>query len=47
MAADDAWARDYRAKGFRALAYGIDVLLMQGALAQGLARLREAEGTKR
>jgi 2-dehydro-3-deoxyglucarate aldolase/4-hydroxy-2-oxoheptanedioate aldolase len=46
MAADDAWASDYRAKGFRALAYGIDVLLMQTALAKGLAMLRENEGRK-
>jgi 2-keto-3-deoxy-L-rhamnonate aldolase RhmA len=46
MAADDAWARDYRAKGFRALAYSIDVLLMQAALAAGLAKLREAEARK-
>ena len=43
MAADDAWARDYRAKGFRALAYSIDVLLMQTALANGLAALRKNE----
>jgi len=46
MAADDAWAKDYRAKGFRALAYSIDVLLMQSALARGLATLRENEGRK-
>ena len=46
MAANDAWAEDYRAKGFRILAYGIDVLLMQGALAAGLARLREREPRK-
>ena len=46
MAADDAWARDYRARGFRALAYSIDVLLMQSALAKGIATLREDEGRK-
>ncbi len=46
MAADDAWARDYRAKGFRAIAYGIDVLLLQTALANGLATLREDERRK-
>lgn len=46
MAADDAWAKDYRAKGFRAIAYSIDVLLMQSALAKGLATLRENEAAK-
>jgi 2-dehydro-3-deoxyglucarate aldolase/4-hydroxy-2-oxoheptanedioate aldolase len=46
MAADAGWAREYRAKGFRALAYGIDVLLLQTALAQGLAALREGEARK-
>ncbi len=46
MAADGTWAREYRAKGFRAIAYGIDVLLMQTALAQGLAALRENEARK-
>jgi 2-keto-3-deoxy-L-rhamnonate aldolase RhmA len=40
LAMDDAWARDYRARGFRAMAYGVDVMLMQSALAAGLARLR-------
>jgi 2-dehydro-3-deoxyglucarate aldolase/4-hydroxy-2-oxoheptanedioate aldolase len=39
LAADDTWASEYRAKGFRALAYGTDVGLMQGALAAGIARL--------
>jgi len=39
MAADDKWADAYRAKGFRAMAYGVDVLLLQSALAAGLARL--------
>jgi 2-dehydro-3-deoxyglucarate aldolase/4-hydroxy-2-oxoheptanedioate aldolase len=43
LAMDDDWARRYRAKGFRALAYSTDVTLMQGALAQGIARLRENE----
>lgn len=47
MAADDAWAEDYRAKGFRAIAYSIDVLLMQSALAKGLSALRENEAAKR
>ena len=40
MAADDRWALDYRARGFRCLAYGVDVLLLQRALAEGIARLK-------
>ena len=40
MAADDAWASDYRARGFRLIAYGVDVLLLQSALANGLSTLR-------
>jgi hypothetical protein len=34
------WARDFRARGFRMIAYGVDTLLMQGALAEGLKLLR-------
>ncbi len=41
MAADERWARDYRAKGFRIIAYGVDVLLLQTALRQGLQVLAE------
>jgi 2-keto-3-deoxy-L-rhamnonate aldolase RhmA len=44
MAGDEGWARDYRGKGFRMIAYGVDVLLLQGALARGLAALREDRG---
>ncbi len=40
LATDERWARDYVAKGFRLMAYGIDQLLLQNALAQGLAVLR-------
>jgi 2-keto-3-deoxy-L-rhamnonate aldolase RhmA len=40
LAADIAWGRDYMAKGFRAIAYGIDHLLYQKALADGIAALR-------
>lgn len=40
MALDETWARDYRAKGFRMIAYGVDVLLLQSALARGLDMLR-------
>jgi 2-keto-3-deoxy-L-rhamnonate aldolase RhmA len=32
-------AADYRAKGFRCIAYGVDVQLLQKALAAGIARL--------
>ncbi|MFI4953561.1 MAG: HpcH/HpaI aldolase/citrate lyase family protein [Burkholderiales bacterium] len=42
LATDDAWARDYVAKGFRLMAYGIDQLLLQEALRRGLEVLREA-----
>ena len=42
LASDDEWARGYAARGFRLLAYGIDQLLFQSALAHGLAVLRDA-----
>jgi 2-dehydro-3-deoxyglucarate aldolase/4-hydroxy-2-oxoheptanedioate aldolase len=41
MAADENWARSYLAKGFRMLAYGVDHLLFQRALAEGLSRVRD------
>ena len=40
MAGDDAWARDYMAKGFRMLAYGVDALVFQSALRQGIDGMR-------
>ena len=40
LATDEAWARDYAAKGFRLMAYGIDQLLYQEALRHGLDILR-------
>jgi 2-dehydro-3-deoxyglucarate aldolase/4-hydroxy-2-oxoheptanedioate aldolase len=40
LAGDEKWARDYRAKGFRMMAYGVDTLLMQRALADGIKLLR-------
>ena len=40
LAMDDDWARDYGATGFRLFAYGVDSLMLQGALAHGLALLR-------
>lgn len=46
LALDDTWARDYAAKGFRLMAYGIDQLLLQSALRHGLDVLRAALATK-
>lgn len=40
MAADEAWARDYYAKGFRAIAYGIDTGIMQSGIRAGIETLR-------
>ena len=42
LAADLQWARDYAARGFRLMAYGIDQLLLQDALRNGLDLLRAA-----
>jgi 2-keto-3-deoxy-L-rhamnonate aldolase RhmA len=42
LAMDETWIRDYVAKGFRLMAYGIDQALLQKALQQGLDALREA-----
>jgi 2-keto-3-deoxy-L-rhamnonate aldolase RhmA len=39
LAGDAKWARDFRAKSFRMIAYGVDALLMQGALAEGIKQL--------
>ena len=41
MAADETWARTYLAKGFRIIAYGIDHMLLQRSLGEGLSRVRE------
>lgn len=42
LAVDVAWGRDYLARGFRQIAYGVDHLLYQKALADGIAELRAA-----
>jgi 2-keto-3-deoxy-L-rhamnonate aldolase RhmA len=42
LATDDTWARDYVAKGFRLMAYGIDQLMLQAALKSGIDVLRAA-----
>lgn len=48
MAMDDAWARDYYAKGFRMMAVGPDQGLFQQGLSRGLGVLREAaQATRR
>jgi 2-keto-3-deoxy-L-rhamnonate aldolase RhmA len=41
MSGDDQWSRTYWAKGFRLFAYGVDSMLLQGALGAGLATLRQ------
>jgi 2-dehydro-3-deoxyglucarate aldolase/4-hydroxy-2-oxoheptanedioate aldolase len=42
IAMDDDWARAYVAKGFRLMAYGIDQMMLQNALRQGLDIMRAA-----
>jgi 2-dehydro-3-deoxyglucarate aldolase/4-hydroxy-2-oxoheptanedioate aldolase len=44
MAADETWAKDYLAKGFRIIAYGVDHHLLQRTLADGLAEMRKIVG---
>lgn len=44
MPVDETWARDYFARGFRMMAYGMDLLMLQQQLSRGLAVLREAAG---
>ena len=41
LAADDAWAREYVAHGFRLLAYGLDQAMLGNALRRGLDTLRQ------
>jgi 2-keto-3-deoxy-L-rhamnonate aldolase RhmA len=40
LATDDDWARQYKAYGFRLLAYGLDQAMLSNALQHGLAVLR-------
>jgi 2-dehydro-3-deoxyglucarate aldolase/4-hydroxy-2-oxoheptanedioate aldolase len=40
MAADQKWMKDYLAKGFRLMAYGVDIGIFQTALAQGIDFMR-------
>lgn len=44
MVGTEAMARDYRARGFRLIAYGPDVTLLRNALAAGIAVLEDADG---
>jgi 2-dehydro-3-deoxyglucarate aldolase/4-hydroxy-2-oxoheptanedioate aldolase len=46
LATDEAWARDYAARGFRLMAYGVDQLMLQRALGEGLAVLHAASPGK-
>jgi 2-keto-3-deoxy-L-rhamnonate aldolase RhmA len=41
LATDDDWAREYKAYGFRLLAYGIDQAMLGNALRHGLDVLRQ------
>jgi 2-dehydro-3-deoxyglucarate aldolase/4-hydroxy-2-oxoheptanedioate aldolase len=40
LAGNEQLARDFRARGFRMIAYGVDTLLMRGALAHGIKLLQ-------
>ncbi len=44
MAADDALAREYLDHGYRLMAYGIDQLMLQAALSNGIAGMRKHAG---
>lgn len=44
MAADETWAKAYWGRGFRMIAYGLDHLVYQAALAKGLRQLRALAG---
>jgi 2-keto-3-deoxy-L-rhamnonate aldolase RhmA len=47
LATDDASARHFAARGFRLMAYGIDQLMLQGAMRHGMGVLREAISSAR
>jgi 2-keto-3-deoxy-L-rhamnonate aldolase RhmA len=42
LALDESWGRDYVARGFRMLGYGLDITMLQSALRQGIQSLRKA-----
>jgi 4-hydroxy-2-oxoheptanedioate aldolase len=41
MTADDNWSRQYWDKGFRLFCVGVDAMLLQGAIRQGMKTLQE------
>jgi len=41
MTADDNWSRQYWDKGFRLFSVGVDAMLLQGAIRQGMKTLQE------
>jgi len=47
LVTDEVWARDYAMRGFRLFAYGVDQLMLQRALREGLDVLRAATGAAR
>ena len=47
LTTDDDWVRDYAGKGFRLFGYGVDQLMLQQALGNGLRVLRSAVGPGR
>jgi 2-dehydro-3-deoxyglucarate aldolase/4-hydroxy-2-oxoheptanedioate aldolase len=47
LATDDEWARGYAARGFRLMAYGVDQMLLQRALGDGLVIMRNAAKGRR
>jgi 2-dehydro-3-deoxyglucarate aldolase/4-hydroxy-2-oxoheptanedioate aldolase len=42
MALDETWGRDYLARGFNIIAYGLDHIIFQRGLSAGLSALRSA-----
>ena len=45
LATDDSRAREYLGHGYRLMAFGIDQLMLQAALAQGIGAMRkQSEG---
>jgi 2-keto-3-deoxy-L-rhamnonate aldolase RhmA len=41
MPVDEQWALDYLAKGFRIMAYGMDILVLQNGIKRGIDELRK------
>ena len=47
MSGGDKWSRDYWNKGFRLFAMGVDSMLLQGALSQGIGTLQSLQDKER